>query len=342
MFVRQMRGFVFLVAIVAVIGLVSAGDTFANSAHKGPIVGGAIAANGSVLVTMSDHPDHTLMFYDPSTGKGLRRMATGQLGHQSAIALSPNGKLAACGTKRYGGDNNELIIVDAEKGKILHKMRIHVPQMENVLLGVLDLQFSPDGKKLLVTTNENLGFIYNPVSGKQLSHFQARIGGLTGISAAWMPDGKRVLLGSKGDAALVDTTNGKVLKTYSDVHRANFVDVSADGRFAVIADVAKLVVIEVESGKNVVTFDNKNQVTGVVIGAHSPLVACTDVTQKFVTLYNIKAKKQVARAPIPAPFLDFPGMSNVQVAGLSVDDQTRLLVVNAPAMPYIIPLGAKK
>ena len=90
------------------------------------------------------------------------------------------------------------------------------------------------------------------------------------------------------------------------------------------------------------TFDNKNQVTGVVIGAHSPLVACTDVTQKFVTLYNIKAKKQIARAPIPAAFLNFPGMANLKVAGLSVDDQTRVLVVNAPAMPYIIPLGAKK
>ncbi len=67
-------------------------------------------------------------------------------------------------------------------------MRLHKPKMENLNLSVLDLQFSPDGSQLLVTTDEAMGFIYDPVSGKQLRYFQARVGGHSGAAAAWLPE----------------------------------------------------------------------------------------------------------------------------------------------------------
>ena len=338
----KVRRWAFACVVIMVICLMGSGNAFAGTAHRGPVVGGDIAADGSIMVTMSDHPDHTLLFYTPSTGKGLRRVATGQLGQQSAVALSPDGKLAACGTRTYGGDNNELVIVDTAKGAVIHKMRIMVPDMEHMLPGVLDLQFSPDGKKLLVTADENIGVVYDPVSGKMLNHFVTNIGGLTGISAAWLPDNKRVFLGSKNAAAVVDTATGKVLKEFSGFHQAELVDVSADGRFAAVADVAEITILELATGKTVKKFDNKNMITGLVIGAYSPLVACTDQSQKYVSLYNIKTGTRVARVEVPAPYLAFPNMVNLQIAGLSVDNQTRYLVVNAPAMPFIMPIGGKK
>lgn len=42
---------------------------------------------------MTDNPDHMLLFFDPNTGKGLRHVPTGQIGQQTAIDLSSNGKL---------------------------------------------------------------------------------------------------------------------------------------------------------------------------------------------------------------------------------------------------------
>ncbi len=42
---------------------------------------------------MTDNPDHMLLFFDPNTGKGLRHVPTRQIGQQTAIDLSSNGKL---------------------------------------------------------------------------------------------------------------------------------------------------------------------------------------------------------------------------------------------------------
>jgi WD40 repeat protein len=326
---------------IVFISLLGGNIAFAASAHKGPIVGGDIAGNAEILVTMSDHPDHMLVFWNPATGKGLRRVPTGQVGRQSAIVLSPDGKLAASGTERYGGDNYELAIFDTAEGKSLHKMRIHKPKMEGINLGVLDLQFSPDSTQLLVTTDDAWFFVYDPVSGKQLRYFQTRVGNLSGCSAAWLPDGKTVLMGSKSGAALVDTTSGKILKKYPDFDRAEIVDISANGKYAIATNRSDIVVFEVDSGNLLNTLKNGNQITDAVIAANAPIVACTDMGQKFVTIFNAKTGAQINRAEVPAPFLDFPGFVNLQIGGLSIDNQTKFLVINSPAAPYIIPLGNK-
>ncbi len=341
MFLKQIYTFVFSSLMIAIFTL-SVSGALANTAQKGPIVAGTIAANGSVAVSMTDHPDHMLLFFDPSTGKGLRRVPTGQIGLQTAIALSPDGKLVACGTNMYGGANHELVILDVSNGKPLHQMRLHKPQMEYLNLSVLDLQFSPDSKQLLVTTNEEMVFVFDPVSGKQLRYFQVRVGSHSGTSAAWLPDGKRILLGSSSGAALVDTTTGKILKKYSNLARAEILDISADGRYAVASNRSDIAVFDVVSGKVLSTLKNVNLVTGVVIAANAPLVACTDVSHKFVTLYNAKTGAQLKRVEVPENFLNIPGWTNLKIGGLSIDNQTRFLVVNSPALPYIIPLGGKK
>lgn len=338
MSLKRLRSLMALTLIFALFSILSVSNAFANTPHKGPIVGGAISGDGRVFVTMSDHPDHTLVFWDASTGKGLRRVKTGQLGHQSAIALSPDGKLTATGTRTYGGDTYELAIFDTDKGQILHKMRIHKPKMENINLSVLDLQFSPDGTKLLVTTKESLGFIYDPLTGKQLSHFQARFGGVTGISAAWLPDGKRVLLGSDGEAGLVDTVNNKILKTYTGIYKTYDVDVSSDGKLAALTGRSEVYIVEIETGKTITTFKNSNIVTDVVFIPNSSLVACTDAGNRVVTLFDAKTGKELTRVEIPAAFLNFPNYSNSKVSGLSTDNKGKILIINSPAMPYMIPL----
>jgi WD40 repeat protein len=101
----------------------------------------ALSADGSTLLAhWGQSWESDLRFYDPGTGRELRRFSPGQvaLAVLTSVALSPCGDLAVL------GDTNEVIVIASDTGRVVRKL---TPPGQ-----IMWVALSPDGRRVLAGT----------------------------------------------------------------------------------------------------------------------------------------------------------------------------------------------
>ena len=160
----------------------------------------ALSANGKILA--SGGHDKTIRFWDAETAAEL-----GQLPEQSnsvaRVALSPDGSTIAWAT--YPSSRIHLgKFAGLPKG---FQFKEFSPRGGHEM-SIGFVTFSPDGKKILATSQDNTAILWEESTGKELQRFQG------GPLAAWSHDGKLLALADSNDATrravlLFDVDTGK-------------------------------------------------------------------------------------------------------------------------------------
>lgn len=102
------------------------------------------------------------------------------------------------------------------------------------LTGTVD--FSPDGKKMVTTSNDGTARLWDVETGKELSRFAPSVRILD--TAIFAPDGRHIVVGGPGNVLrLWDTATNQEVRQYIGLDGGAWgADVSSDGRYAVTAD----------------------------------------------------------------------------------------------------------
>ncbi len=123
--------------------------------------------------------------------------------HGMGFDVSPDGALIATATQ---GDHVHLF--DAHNGRLVGQIPMPGEQATSVA-------FSPEGKRLLITTPSDLE-VWDFASGRRLMK-SAAVEGL--VAALWSSDGKRVLAQGKG-GVVIDTASAKIVERWSGISRS--------------------------------------------------------------------------------------------------------------------------
>lgn len=153
--------------------------------------------DGKYLVCGQGRKDteHTLLFWDPATGK---QVFSAKLGRQKpgfllALAFSPNGQWLACG----GRGDGAVRLWNVREKKETAFFQIEKPELnpQNYPWIIWDLAFSPDSKLLAIASHDpGLLTIIDVASKKIVREEKSRFA----FGLAFSPDGKWLLAGGVG------------------------------------------------------------------------------------------------------------------------------------------------
>jgi WD40 repeat protein len=193
--------------------------------------GGMTWEQGKLL----DGSDFAIRLRDAASGEVVRRLAGHARGVKS-VAFSPDGKLAVS-----GGWDQSVRLWDLDTGKELRRLDGHTS-------GVFSVAFSPDGKQVLscggradvragqwvsVADARSLR-LWDVATGKEVPFAGIVPAGHAAQSAAFSPDGQRILAGlADGTVRLWDRATGQQLRCMHG-HRfgINAIAISPDGQYA--------------------------------------------------------------------------------------------------------------
>lgn len=139
---------------------------------------------------------------------------------------------------------------DAESGKLLADMKSQEGSVGDLAFSVLDLAFSPDGRRLATANTNHTAGLWDVESGRPIAALRGHVG--TVYSVAFSPDGRRLATASwDRTARLWDGLSGQplaVLRGHTDqVRHSAF---SPDGRrLATAGNDSTVRLWDVESGR---------------------------------------------------------------------------------------------
>ena len=186
-------------------------------AHKRGALCLAISKDGKVLV--SGGYDRFIRIWDADTTAELGNLPE-QAGPVQRIALSPAGDLLAWGT----GSRIHLGKITGLPKAFQFKELLPRGGHETAINSV---RFSPDGKKLLTTDNDNSAILWDQLTGKELHRFHK------GYRSAWSHDSKLVAFADVNDnlaraITIYDAATGKEVRRVSAPAQVNSIAFSAD------------------------------------------------------------------------------------------------------------------
>jgi WD40 repeat protein len=170
--------------------------------HRDSVREAVLSAGGRVLVTKS--ADQTLRVWDAASGKQLRQMPLADQGFDQGrpveVALSSDGKTLAW----VGNEAEQLVhVCDTLSGRERHRLGEYRGRRRRIA-------FSPDGQKLVSTSEEGPGQVWDVRTGRLIRELPYGRKHWPPPGAAFAPDDKAVVVTFPGDAMrLVEVATGR-------------------------------------------------------------------------------------------------------------------------------------
>jgi len=182
------------------------------------IRGVAFSPDGQLLATSSAYG--TITIWDAASGEEVITLsghAPGQTGETAyngviGVVFSPDGKLLATAS-----DDLTAKIWDVSSGEELFTLsgHDHAPVSIPPFDGVIQVGFSPDGKRLATAGGDGTVKVWDTSDGRELFTLEAHPDSVV-IDVTFSPDGTKLLTGSwDGTAKLWDAATGQALLTIS-------------------------------------------------------------------------------------------------------------------------------
>jgi len=261
----------------------------ALAVHTGRIVGMALSADGRLAVSASW--DHTLIVWDPATGRELRTLA----GHTSAVlgvALSADGRLV------ISASGHALKVWDPATGRELRTLSGHTDLVNGVAL-------TADGRLAVSASWDRTLKVWDPADGHELRTLSGHTDLVNGV--ALTADGRLAVSASKDKTLKVwDPATGRELRTLAG-HTSSVTSVAMgkDGRLAVSGSWDKMLKVwKVASGRELRSLaGHTGTVWGVASSGHERLAvsASDDKTLKVWELWELSGGRELATFEASAP-----------------------------------------
>ncbi len=212
--------------------------------HLGGVSAVAFSPDGQRIVTGSE--DTTAKVWEATTGQELLTLK----GHSvTSVAFSPDGQRIVTGGRDWTAK-----VWEAASGKQLLTLKGHSDAIRS--RGFFPpgqrVAFSPDGHRVVTTSEDTTANIWEAASGKELLTLKGHTNPIS--SMAFSPDGQRIVTGSDYTAKVWDAASGKELLTLKG-HSAGITSVafSPNGRRIVTGSYGTAEVWEAASGKELLT-----------------------------------------------------------------------------------------
>jgi len=223
--------------------------------HNNLVFSGAFSPSGQRIVTAS--VDQTAKVWDAANGNELFTLK-GHSGQVNSVAFSPDGQWIVTGSQ-----DATAKVWEAAKGKELVTLKGHSND-------IFSVAFSPDGQRILTGSWDGSAKVWEAAKGDELltlnrhgneitsavSSPDAKGGSARVFSAAFSPDGRRIVTGSThGTAKVWDASSGRELLTLTG-HSNWVISVafSPDGQRIVTGSVDQTAKVwEAASGRELLT-----------------------------------------------------------------------------------------
>ncbi len=158
---------------------------------------GTLIATASMNWTADSNEPTEISFWNPQTGKQVRRIPGGGGG----LTFSPDGKWIASGLSR---SSNRVAIWNSETGKLARTLGDHEGR-------VTDVAFSPDGRRMASSSIDQTVRLWNVEDGTEIAVLRGHTGKVW--SLAFHPDGRTLAsVSSKAPSQLIlwDTNDSAI------------------------------------------------------------------------------------------------------------------------------------
>ncbi len=157
------------------------------------------------------------------------------------IAVAPDGKQAAITSA-----DASITVVDTASGTALRRLTMSG--------SALSISFSPDGSKLLASSNVGELILWDSSRGKRIKSFDGIDCSI--YSAAFVHDGKQMLVASEHDpVSLWDMDSAEVVRTFGDPYVYTAVEVAPDGQAFLATGSDRVTLWETKTGRRIHDID---------------------------------------------------------------------------------------
>jgi RNA polymerase sigma factor (sigma-70 family) len=296
--------------------------------------GKALITGGSRFQLIPPEPDYLIRFWDPASGKELRRLHLGP-SNPRQIALSPDGKLLAVIGQGDRGTENRVRIWDVAAGKetrqLIATARVPFGQVTNYSTA---LAFAPDGRTLYTGGIDGTLIAWDPATGRELR----RIGRdfISPRALAVSPDNKTLAADMFGHSIRIfDLGTGRERLT-PDGHLLGILRllVTPDGRTVVTGDPYHVLVWEASTGRLRHRLDREHVLYGdmfLLPDGRSLATLERDRTDQVVTLRvsDLATGKELRQRTWPGKANEVPGLLAMAADGkmLTLDRHDNTMLV---------------
>jgi WD40 repeat protein len=270
----------FLLGTFVILGLVAAGAGTAIWATPGAEPGRASIESGTGTAT------------HPLSGEERKPVRYQHEGNAETVAFSADGKLVAAQSNRQ-----TVFVWDAATGTLLHRLLLAELSKGEVFGTVPAIDFSPDGKSVVLRRYDGTHWLWELTSGKELVHTPPFIKGTPpGVigRVRFSPDGNMIASLGGGHTRLLSTKTGEELLRIKGLpYSAAF---SPDSRrIALGSSIANIPIriCDTTTGAELSTFNGGFEVRSIAFTADGKIVAGGSLG--MVVLIEAATGKEIVR-----------------------------------------------